>query len=42
MRPDLWRRNGPDSFRLGYGWPTLDELRGGLAALDSAIDEVRG
>jgi aspartate/methionine/tyrosine aminotransferase len=40
--PGHWFEQPRTSFRLGYGWPTLDELRGGLAALDAALDEVRG
>jgi aspartate/methionine/tyrosine aminotransferase len=40
--PGHWFEQPKTSFRLGYGWPTLDELRGGLAALDAALDEVRG
>jgi aspartate/methionine/tyrosine aminotransferase len=39
--PGHWFEQPRSSFRLGYGWPTLDELRGGLAALDLALDEVR-
>jgi aspartate/methionine/tyrosine aminotransferase len=40
--PGHWFEQPRTSFRLGYGWPALDELRGGLAALDAALDEVRG
>jgi aspartate/methionine/tyrosine aminotransferase len=40
--PGHWFEQPRTSFRLGYGWPTLDELRGGLAALDGALDEARG
>ena len=40
--PGHWFEQPRTSFRLGYGWPTLDDLRGGLAALDAALDEVRG
>ena len=40
--PGHWFEQPRTSLRLGYGWPTLDELRGGLAALDAALDEVRG
>lgn len=40
--PGHWFEQPRTSFRLGYGWPTLDELRGGLEALDAALDEVRG
>lgn len=28
-------------FRLGFGWPSTDELRGGLAALRATADELR-
>jgi aspartate/methionine/tyrosine aminotransferase len=35
-----WFEQPRSSFRLGYGWPTLDELRGGLAALDATADEL--
>ena len=39
--PGHWFEQPRTHFRLGYGWPTLDELRGGLAALDAALDEAR-
>jgi aspartate/methionine/tyrosine aminotransferase len=39
--PGHWFEQSRRHFRLGYGWPTLDELRGGLAALDAALDEAR-
>jgi aspartate/methionine/tyrosine aminotransferase len=33
--PGHWFEVDDRSFRLGYGWPTIDELRGGLAALSA-------
>ena len=39
--PGHWFEQPRSSFRLGYGWPTLDELQGGLAGLDAALDEAR-
>ena len=38
--PGHWFEQSRRHFRLGYGWPTLDELRGGLASLDAALDET--
>jgi aspartate/methionine/tyrosine aminotransferase len=38
--PGHWFEQSRRHFRLGYGWPTLDELRGGLAAIDAALDET--
>lgn len=38
--PGHWFEQSRRHFRLGYGWPTLDELRGGLAAIDAALDEA--
>jgi aspartate/methionine/tyrosine aminotransferase len=34
--PGHWFEQSRRSFRLGYGWPTLDELRAGLAGIDAA------
>ena len=34
--PGHWFELDDRHFRLGYGWPTHDELRAGLAALSSA------
>jgi aspartate/methionine/tyrosine aminotransferase len=34
--PGHWFELDDRHFRLGYGWPTYDELRAGLAALSSA------
>ncbi len=31
--PGHWFEQSDRSFRLGFGWPTFDELRGGLAAI---------
>jgi DNA-binding transcriptional MocR family regulator len=28
-------------FRLGFGWPGMDELRAGLASLRSTADQLR-
>ncbi len=36
-----WFEVDPRSFRVGFGWPNEDELRGGLAAIDAAIDTTR-
>lgn len=36
--PGHWFDQSRRHFRLGFGWPTADELRGGLAAIDAAID----
>ena len=38
--PGHWFEQPRAHFRLGYGWPSTDELRGGLAALDAAFDET--
>ena len=35
--PGHWFEQPRTSFRLGYGWPAVDELREGLAALDASI-----
>jgi aspartate/methionine/tyrosine aminotransferase len=34
--PGWWFDQDPRYFRLGFAWPTEDELRGGLAGLDQA------
>jgi aspartate/methionine/tyrosine aminotransferase len=39
--PGHWFEQPRTYFRLGYGWPTLDELREGLAALDAAVKAAR-
>ena len=36
-----WFEVDPRSFRLGFGWPSDPELRGGLAAIDAALDAAR-
>jgi aspartate/methionine/tyrosine aminotransferase len=38
--PGHWFEQPRTYFRLGYGWPSTDELRGGLTALDAAFDET--
>jgi aspartate/methionine/tyrosine aminotransferase len=38
--PGHWFEQPRTHFRLGYGWPSTDDLRGGLAALDAAFDEA--
>ncbi len=37
-----WFEVDPRSFRVGFGWPTDSELRGGLAAIDASLDAARG
>jgi DNA-binding transcriptional MocR family regulator len=39
--PGHWFEQPRTYFRLGYGWPTLDELREGLSALDAAVEAAR-
>jgi DNA-binding transcriptional MocR family regulator len=34
--PGHWFEVSDRHFRLGYGWPTVDELRAGLDALGAA------
>lgn len=36
--PGHWFEQPRTHFRLGYGWPSVEELGGGLAALDQAVD----
>ena len=38
--PGHWFEVDDRHFRLGYGWPTVDELRAGLAGLDDAATSV--
>jgi aspartate/methionine/tyrosine aminotransferase len=38
--PGHWFEVSDRYFRLGYGWPTVDELRAGLAALTAAAAEA--
>ncbi len=40
--PGHWFEQPRSHFRLGYGWPEPEELQGGLAALDAALDEAAG
>lgn len=35
--PGHWFEQPRRCFRLGYGWPTTDELRGGLACITDAL-----
>lgn len=39
--PGHWFEQPRTHFRLGYGWPTLPELREGLDAIDAALAETR-
>ena len=39
--PGHWFELDDRSFRLGYGWPTHDELRAGLAGLVEAAASAR-
>ena len=36
-----WFEVDPRSFRVGFGWPSGAELRGGLAAIDASLDAAR-
>ncbi len=38
--PGHWFEMDRRYMRIGYGWPTLDELRGGLAAVSEAAAEA--
>jgi len=38
--PGHWFEESRRSFRLGYGWPTLQELQKGLQAIDATIASV--
>ena len=38
--PGHWFDQPRRHFRLGYGWPTADELAGGLAALSAAAERA--
>lgn len=38
--PGHWFEQSDRSFRLGFGWPTLDELGGGLAAIDETATSL--
>jgi aspartate/methionine/tyrosine aminotransferase len=35
--PGHWFEQSRRHFRLGFGWPTLDELRGGLDGISGAL-----
>ncbi len=35
--PGHWFEQPRSLFRLGFGWPKPDELRGGLGAIDEAL-----
>ncbi|PLP56776.1 aspartate aminotransferase [Mesorhizobium loti] len=35
--PGHWFEMPKNFFRVGFGWPTADELRGGLAAISTAL-----
>ncbi len=35
--PGHWFEQSRRHYRLGFGWPTLDELRGGLAGISGAL-----
>lgn len=37
--PGHWFEMPPHYFRLGYGWPDLQELSGGLANIDRALQD---
>lgn len=39
--PGHWFEQDDAYFRLGFGWPTPDELAGGLAALSAALDAAQ-
>ena len=39
--PGHWFEQPDRSFRLGFGWPTLEELAGGLAALSDTATRLR-
>ena len=37
--PGHWFEQSDRSFRLGFGWPTIERLEEGLAALSAATSE---
>jgi aspartate/methionine/tyrosine aminotransferase len=39
--PGHWFEVDDRHFRLGFGWPTTDQLQAGLAALTKAADQTR-
>ena len=40
--PGHWFEQPRTHFRLGYGWPTLAELREGLVAIDASLEAAEG
>ena len=38
--PGHWFEQDDRAFRIGYGWPTHDELEGGLAAISKALRQA--
>ena len=40
--PGRWFEQPDRYFRIGYGWPTADELAGGLAAISAALRTAGG
>jgi aspartate/methionine/tyrosine aminotransferase len=40
--PGHWFEQDRASMRIGFGWPTTEELRGGLANLSKALTEAGG
>ena len=40
--PGHWFEQSDRYFRIGYGWPTPDELAGGLAAISAALRGASG
>ncbi|WP_026621560.1 aspartate/methionine/tyrosine aminotransferase (plasmid) [Ensifer sp. WSM1721] len=39
--PGHWFEMPRNYFRVGFGWPTADELRGGLQAISKTLDSIR-
>jgi DNA-binding transcriptional MocR family regulator len=39
--PGHWFEQDRRSMRIGYGWPTPEELRQGLLNISKALDEAR-
>ena len=40
--PGHWFEQDDRYMRIGFGWPTADELRGGLAAISAALRAAGG
>ena len=40
--PGHWFELDDRHFRLGYGWPSIDDLRAGLAGLLAAAQQAAG